>query len=54
MARAKTKKKAASRISKRAEGHIVAVSLENPDFGALEHARNGWDLAISAPIAGLR
>ena len=34
MARAKTKKKAASRISKRAEGRIVGVSLENPDFGA--------------------
>ncbi len=34
MARAKTTKKAASRISKKAEGRIVELSLRNPDFGA--------------------
>jgi type II secretion system protein C len=34
MARAKTTKKAASRISKKAEGRIVELSLQNPDFGA--------------------
>ena len=34
MARAKTTKKAASRISKKVEGRIVKLSLQNPDFGA--------------------
>jgi len=30
----------------------LTCRAEGSDFGALEHARNGWDLAISAPIAG--
>ena len=30
----------------------LTCRAEDPDFGALEHARNGWDLAVSAPIAG--
>ena len=34
MGRAKTTKKAASRISKKAEDRIVELSLKNPDFGA--------------------
>lgn len=34
MARAKTTKKAASKVSKKAERHIVELSLQNPDFGA--------------------
>jgi len=34
MARAKTTKKAATRISKKAEGRIVELSLQNPAFGA--------------------
>ena len=34
MARAKTTKKAASRISKKVEERIVKLSLQNPDFGA--------------------
>ena len=34
MARAKTTKKAASSISKKAEALIVKLSLQNPDFGA--------------------
>ena len=34
MARAKPKKKAAARISKKVEARIVELSLQNPDFGA--------------------
>ncbi len=34
MGRAKTTKKAASRVSKKVEGRIVELSLKNPDFGA--------------------
>ena len=34
MARAKTPKKAASRLTQKTEARIVALSLENPDFGA--------------------
>jgi hypothetical protein len=34
MGRAKTTKKAASRISKKVEGRIVEMSLQNPDHGA--------------------
>jgi len=34
MGRAKTTKKAASRISKKVEDRIVELSLQNPDFGA--------------------
>ena len=34
MARAKTTRKAAARISKKAEARIVELSLQNPDFGA--------------------
>ncbi|MGB5751031.1 MAG: type II secretion system protein N [Desulfobacterales bacterium] len=34
MGRAKTTRKAAIRISKRAEGRIVELSLQNPEFGA--------------------
>jgi len=34
MARAKTTKKAAARISKKSEALIVELSLQNPDFGA--------------------
>ena len=34
MGRAKTTKKAASRISKKVEERIVEVSLQNPDYGA--------------------
>jgi type II secretion system protein C len=34
MARAKTTKKAAATISKKAEARIVELSLQNPDFGA--------------------
>ena len=30
----------------------LTCRAEDSDFGALEHARNGWDLAVSAPIAG--
>jgi hypothetical protein len=30
----------------------LTCRAEGSDFGALEHVRNGWDLAISAPIAG--
>jgi hypothetical protein len=30
----------------------LTCRVEGSDFGALERARNGWDLAVSAPIAG--
>jgi hypothetical protein len=30
----------------------LTCRAEDSDFGALEHARNGWDLAVSVPIAG--